>query len=395
MPGEVIFDGVDHRAAHGLHLMQSVEVLILHGVPVAEVPRAVDHASLGEAQGGEAIAGGVLIPREAEERRRAEGGAEALEVAVLEVGVVAEPHDDRRWTVRLACLEDNREGRVPALRRHAGIGEQPIQPIRLQLGDVGIGLRLRLPGGAPAAALRACPATTAAGSVGHLFLEGREDEHDLGAVRGISSARESVGNGVFADLVQHRVERELVGADQLRDVLHDGHHLVRIRGQGMHPAAQAEAKQGSTPSGKKHRIDVNGLRDAEAVDDALRVRLVARAQAVHQLLGRVAGGDSVEAELGQHALVPVAPLQQGHRIGEDVLRPHGHEPLADALVVLAHGRRRYGLGVGLLPRALAPVLALDPILRRPGEVQDAKGLKAEELAELQERSAGRRRVRRV
>mmetsp|Transcript_51103 Transcript_51103/g.141538 ORF Transcript_51103/g.141538 Transcript_51103/m.141538 type:complete len:243 (+) Transcript_51103:1312-2040(+) len=131
-----------------------------------------------------------------------------------------------------------------------------------------------------------------------------------------------------------------------------------------------------------------------AVDHNLRVP-EARLEAVDELLGRSPRGNTVERELRLHALVPVAPTEEGHGVGEDLLSAHGDQPLADFLVLRPHGGRRHCAGVGILPGALRAKLALHDVLRRTCQRQQAERFELQQLAELQERGARGREVRRV
>mmetsp|Transcript_15876 Transcript_15876/g.47165 ORF Transcript_15876/g.47165 Transcript_15876/m.47165 type:complete len:469 (+) Transcript_15876:1302-2708(+) len=106
-----------------------------------------------------------------------------------------------------------------------------------------------------------------------------------------------------------------------------------------------------------------------------------------ELFGGLARGDAVEAQLGEQPLVPVAPPQDRRGVGEHLLGAHADQPLADALVLLAHRGRRRRLVLGLLPGRLGAVLALHAGLGRALEIQDAQRPQVQELAELEHRAA--------
>mmetsp|Transcript_84321 Transcript_84321/g.188259 ORF Transcript_84321/g.188259 Transcript_84321/m.188259 type:complete len:852 (+) Transcript_84321:249-2804(+) len=391
---ELALDGLHHGAAEELHVVHHVQVLVLEARAVAEVPGAVDDLGRVEVELLQALARGVLRPGEGGQARRAQRAREVLDHGVLGLGVVADPDDERARAGLVAGLQGHRQRPLGARGRHALVREEQVEPLRLELVALVLLLlapvaaaRRGLRRGAPAAALLVA-------GVGRLLLQRGEDQHHLGAVGGVGGAREGVADGVLADLVEHGVQGELVRAHELRDVLHDGHHLLHVRGEAVHPPGDVEAHELPAPGGEQRRRDLDGLRHAVAVDHHARV-LVAGLEAVDELLAGLARGHAVEGELGQHALVPVAPAQQGHGVGEDLLGAHGDEPLADALVLRADRGRRHGARVGVLPGALGAVLALDAVQRRPGQREDAERLQLQELAELQQRAARGREVRGV
>mmetsp|Transcript_35027 Transcript_35027/g.83953 ORF Transcript_35027/g.83953 Transcript_35027/m.83953 type:complete len:348 (-) Transcript_35027:353-1396(-) len=114
-----------------------------------------------------------------------------------------------------------------------------------------------------------------------------------------------------------------------------------------------------------------------------------------KLLRGITSGDAVQRQLGQHALVPVPPPQQRHRVREDLLRAHGEQPLADALVLGLHVLRHLRLAGGVLPGALGAVLALHQVLGRPRQRQQTQRLQLQQPAELQQGGPGGGEVRGV
>jgi len=77
----------------------------------------------------------------------------------------------------------------------------------------------------------------------------------------------------------------------------------------------------------------------------------------------IPGGDPIQGQLGQHPLVPVPPPQKRHGVGEDLLSSHGHQQLADALVLLSHCGRRCSTGIHISPGGFGTILALGQVLR--------------------------------
>mmetsp|Transcript_14444 Transcript_14444/g.46623 ORF Transcript_14444/g.46623 Transcript_14444/m.46623 type:complete len:495 (-) Transcript_14444:21-1505(-) len=160
----------------------------------------------------------------------------------------------------------------------------------------------------------------------------------------------------------------------------------------MHPSVQAETQQCTTPSCEQWRIELNGLSSTIAVHHALRI-LVARLQAMNQLLGRLPSRNAVQCKFWEHPLVPVTPLQHGNSVREHLLGSHSDEPLADALVVLTHRRRGHCASVCLLPRGLRAILALHTVLGCAGKVEYAQRLQLQQLAKLKQGRARSRHVR--
>mmetsp|Transcript_15069 Transcript_15069/g.43547 ORF Transcript_15069/g.43547 Transcript_15069/m.43547 type:complete len:214 (+) Transcript_15069:840-1481(+) len=212
-----------------------------------------------------------------------------------------------RRRLQIAPLVGDRQRPLRVQARHRLIREQQVQPLRLELVALLLLLsppsllllHLNLPLLLLALFLRRGV---------ELLLQRRENEHHLRAVRGVGGPRESVGDRVLAHLVENGLQKELVGADELRHILHDRHHLLLVRGHGVHPSRDVEAVDLAAPRREQARGDLDGPGGAVAVDDDLRV-LVARLHAVDELLARLLRGDAVERQLGQHPLVPVPPAQ--------------------------------------------------------------------------------------
>mmetsp|Transcript_53099 Transcript_53099/g.153157 ORF Transcript_53099/g.153157 Transcript_53099/m.153157 type:complete len:258 (-) Transcript_53099:1377-2150(-) len=254
--------------------MKLVEIFILEFRTCPRIPRAIRDTRRGQVQLRQALAGGVLRPREAEQPCGAEGCAHVANERLLLGVLVADPDNERLGVHHVACLQSDGQRTLGVLRSNAVGGEQPVQPFGLQPLPLGVGLG-RL-GAAAGGRVRGAAAVGrvvvgAGAGVGQLLGQRREDEYNLRAVRGVRGPREGVRDGVLAHLVQHRVEGKLVRANELRDVLHDGHHLLGVRGQRVHPASDTEAEEGAAPRRQQRRVDLHGLRRAMAVDDALRV----------------------------------------------------------------------------------------------------------------------------
>mmetsp|Transcript_53652 Transcript_53652/g.143781 ORF Transcript_53652/g.143781 Transcript_53652/m.143781 type:complete len:489 (+) Transcript_53652:1293-2759(+) len=162
----------------------------------------------------------------------------------------------------------------------------------------------------------------------------------------------------------------------------------------MHPPVDIEPLQLPTPRGQQWRRDLEGLCRSVAINYDPGI-LVTALQAVDELLSRLPVGHTVERKLGQHPLVAVAPAQQGNGIWEHFLCAHRDEPLADALILSPHRRRRHCPRISFLPSRLGAVLTPDRVLGSPGQRQHAQGLQLQELAKLQQSTPGGRQVRRV
>mmetsp|Transcript_100940 Transcript_100940/g.293970 ORF Transcript_100940/g.293970 Transcript_100940/m.293970 type:complete len:536 (+) Transcript_100940:359-1966(+) len=391
--GNLGLERLHKGAAQQFHIMEHVQVLVLKVMTVTEVERAVHDLGTLEVEVVVGLSSRVCSPGQHQHARCADGAWQVLEHLLFSLGVVTNPDKQRGWRLQVASLHHDWQGALRAHSCHTLIGEQEIEPLALELVALLIlfllsklcllrqGLLLFL----HALLLR---------RVLQLLSKSWEDEHHLGVVRSICCPGEGITDGVLTNFVKDGVHHELVTSDQLGDVLHDSHHLLRVGRQSMHPTSNVEASDLSAPCGQQGRGDLQRLRDPVAVHDNLGV-LVARLQAVDQLLAGIARSHAVERQLGQHALVAVAPPQQRDGIREDLLRTHGHEPLADALVLCPHGRGRHRAGVSVLPRRLGAVLTSHDVLWRPRQGQHAQRLQLQQLAELQECTARRRQVGRI
>ena len=93
----------------------------------------------------------------------------------------------------------------------------------------------------------------------------------LSVVRSIRRPAKGIADSILSHLVHHGVEDKLVGAHQLRDVLHDRHHLLGIGTKGVHPPGDVEAHNAAAPGRQQWRRDLQGLGHTMAVDHDLRL----------------------------------------------------------------------------------------------------------------------------
>mmetsp|Transcript_57045 Transcript_57045/g.102557 ORF Transcript_57045/g.102557 Transcript_57045/m.102557 type:complete len:415 (+) Transcript_57045:139-1383(+) len=316
---ELGLHSLDQRPGQHLDVVEHVKVLILERLAVAHVPGAICDFRRVDLKLQQTFASWMLGPGERGEPGLAEDASNILQCNAFGLRVVPDPQD-QGLRLPLAQLQRGRQWALGGRSRHALVGEEQLQPVFLQLLALVL-LALR-------SCLRALGRTTPLRFfhgfwvVLQLFLEGREDQDHLRAVRRIGRPREGVADGILANLVQDRVEAEPVGTHQLRDVLHDIHHLPGVGIERVHPASDVEANEAATPGREEGRSDLDGLGDAVAVDNHLGI-LVTRLQAVDQLLGGIARCDAIQGKLRKHSLVAVTPAQQGHCVWENLLCPHG------------------------------------------------------------------------
>mmetsp|Transcript_63667 Transcript_63667/g.77875 ORF Transcript_63667/g.77875 Transcript_63667/m.77875 type:complete len:216 (-) Transcript_63667:1398-2045(-) len=188
----------------------------------------------------------------------------------LVLWIVAHPNQQGRGTGGVTTLVGRGQRTLRAHGGHGLVGEEQIQPVRLQLVTF---ILLPLLGGL---------LFLHSGLLLHfdflflmrqsqLLLKSWEDEHHLGVVCCIGCASESIGNGIFTNFIHNRVEHKLVGANQLRHVFHHCHHLFGVAGQGMHPSGNVEAHDAATPSRQQWGRDLKGLGNTMAIDYNLSI----------------------------------------------------------------------------------------------------------------------------
>mmetsp|Transcript_66469 Transcript_66469/g.185775 ORF Transcript_66469/g.185775 Transcript_66469/m.185775 type:complete len:427 (+) Transcript_66469:132-1412(+) len=257
-------------AAEQLHVVEQVEVLVLEAGAVPQVPRPIHDLRRLQVELQVGLAGGVLRPGHGQHAAVADGRREVLQHGVLGLGVVPDKDEEVRRRLQVAALVGHRQRPLGAHRRDGLLREEEVQPLRLQLVPL---LLLLAPLGLLLLGLDLALLLLALllGGCVQLLLQGREDEHHLRAVCRVRGAGEGVRDRILADLVQHGVHEELVRADQLRHVLHDRHHLLLVRGQGVDPPRDVEAVDLPAPCREQARGDLDGASGAVAVDDDLRI----------------------------------------------------------------------------------------------------------------------------
>mmetsp|Transcript_117809 Transcript_117809/g.319762 ORF Transcript_117809/g.319762 Transcript_117809/m.319762 type:complete len:237 (-) Transcript_117809:586-1296(-) len=232
-----------------VYVMEHVQILVSEAAAVSGIERAVDHLGCGDTELLQALSGHVLGPRDITESSAREVVSNILEDRLVVLRIVTDKHHQGVGGAPVARLEGDGHRPLVAGRRWAPVGEKQAEPLLfepLALEVLRLGLRGPLVWGKGErlrSVLRLGPARAA-----RLLLQGGEYQHHLRAVGGILGARERVGHGVLTYFVKHCVQRELVGAHQLRDVLHDRHHLLCVFGHRVHPARNVEADQRPVPS---------------------------------------------------------------------------------------------------------------------------------------------------
>mmetsp|Transcript_81904 Transcript_81904/g.236824 ORF Transcript_81904/g.236824 Transcript_81904/m.236824 type:complete len:374 (+) Transcript_81904:339-1460(+) len=268
--GDPGLDGFGEGARQQLQVVQEVEVLVFEACAIPYVPGAVDHFRRLDVELREGLASGVLRPRRRQQAAVPDGNGQVLEYCGIGLGVVPDENDKVLRLTQVSALERDRDRPLGAHRSN-GLGrEQEAQPLLLQLVALLLLLALR-----SLLLLRKEEAFLLFSLLlrrgMHLLLQGGEDKHDLDVIRMVCRAAEGVRNRILADFVQHRVNLELVGTNELRDVLHDRHHLLLVRRQAMHPPRQVEPIDAAAPCGEEAWRDLNRLQGAVADDDNLGV----------------------------------------------------------------------------------------------------------------------------
>mmetsp|Transcript_68706 Transcript_68706/g.121380 ORF Transcript_68706/g.121380 Transcript_68706/m.121380 type:complete len:259 (+) Transcript_68706:522-1298(+) len=257
--------------------MQHIQVLVLEGLAAARVPRAICDICCSKIKVDETLSRCMLRPGWCNNACSAKGTAELAEHHVLSLRLVAHPNHER-FRLLASSFHSQRQWSFGVHGSNALVCEEEVQPVCFEL--VALILLLLLGLHWPLSRRALC---LHAPAVLELFLQSREDEHDLGAIGCICSTREGITNGVFSNLVQDCVQRELVGTDQFCDVLHDSHHLLCIGRQGMHPSSHIEANKAAAPGCKKRRSDLDRLCDTMAIYNQLSI-LVTCLQTMDELL---------------------------------------------------------------------------------------------------------------
>mmetsp|Transcript_19441 Transcript_19441/g.61139 ORF Transcript_19441/g.61139 Transcript_19441/m.61139 type:complete len:762 (+) Transcript_19441:198-2483(+) len=386
-------DCLDNGAAKQFHVVEHVEVRVFEVLAVAQVEGSIDHLWGLQVKLGVGLASWVSCPGQDHHAGAAKGCWQVLEHFLFSLRIVADPNEQGRRILHVSGLLADRHGALRAHSCHALTGEEEVEPLALELVALFRLLLLRQLRFLRQGKLLLLGLLLLR-RVLQLFRKRWEDEDHLRVIRCIRCPGEGIADCVLTNLVEHRLDCELVGTDEPCDVIHDGHHLLRVCGQCMHPPGYVEAKNLPAPRGQQRRRELQRLRNAVPVDND-RGFLVAGLQAVDQLLAGVARSNAIKSQLGQHTLIAVPPPEQSDGIGEDLFGPHRDEPLADALVLGSHCGRGHGSVVGILPSALGAVLTPHRILRRPGQRQHAQGLQLQQLTELQQGAARCRQVGRI
>mmetsp|Transcript_25413 Transcript_25413/g.46130 ORF Transcript_25413/g.46130 Transcript_25413/m.46130 type:complete len:236 (+) Transcript_25413:588-1295(+) len=234
----------------------------------------------------------MLCPGKGNHCRFGERVCNILHMRGFCLGIIPNPHQQCRRISEVPSFQLRQKWTFWTHGCHALFCKEQIEPISLELVTFLLLfplLRILLLGGSLLLLLSAFFMSRDC----KLFLQGWENQHHLRVVSSISCPRESITDGIFANLVKHGVEDKLIGANKLGDILHHSHHLFGIRGERVHPSCNVEANNATTPCCKKWWRDFKRLRNAMTIDNNLRV-LVSRLQAVDELLARVTSGDAIK-----------------------------------------------------------------------------------------------------
>mmetsp|Transcript_71536 Transcript_71536/g.165423 ORF Transcript_71536/g.165423 Transcript_71536/m.165423 type:complete len:360 (-) Transcript_71536:1427-2506(-) len=244
--------GLNHGPSQELNIVEHVQVLILERAALAHVPRTVHHLRCRQVELQETLTGRVRRPGERHQTTGAQIARDTLQYLALRLGVVTDPHDERRG-VLVPHLQRTGQRTFRAHGSHALIGEEQVQPFSLQLVALILLLFLlnfttslrRAPG-------RLLPRFLPT-SVFKLFLQSGEDEHNRRAVCGICCAKEGIADQIFAHFVQDSLQGELVRTHQLREVFHYHHQFPRVCGELVDPARNVETDETARPCPQQGR----------------------------------------------------------------------------------------------------------------------------------------------